>query len=351
MVAARKKVNIKDVAARAGVHASTVSRVLNPDTVSMVSVAVAERVAGIAREMGYQRSPMGLGLRTGRSYTVGVLIPDLTNPIFPPIVRGIERTLAEEGYIAVLADSDNSPENELAILDSMKSRHVDGLILATAHRQDPLVSSCIEDHIPVVLVNRSIDTHAVTEVINDDEKGISLAIEHLVALGHRRIAFVGGPRDTSTGQGRYRAFKKFWRAGQFQSGPELMVNCKAFTESEGHQGFLRLLDKHGEFSAVVAANDLLALGCYDALHERGKKCPQDISVTGFNDTPFMDRLSPPLTTVHIPMDEMGVRAAKLLLALIRDPAAQAVTVRLEPRLVIRGSTAVPQKSGLDWLWI
>ncbi len=337
-----KRINIKDVAAQAGVHASTVSRVLNPDTVSMVSVAVAEKVIKIAREMGYQPSAIAAGLRTGRSYTVGVLIPDLTNPIFPHIVRGIERTLDQEGYIAVIADSDNSRKNEHAILDSMQARRVDGLILATAHRKDALVDSCIAESIPIVLVNRTTDTHAATEVINDDEWGIGLAVEHLVQLGHRRIAFLGGPLDTSTGRDRQRAFTKYGRADRFEFDPELLVDCRAFTESEGYRGFASLLDKGREFSAVVAANDLLALGGYDALGEAGMQCPRDISVTGFNDMLFMDRLRPPLTTVHIPLDEMGVKAAELLLSLIRDPAMETTSVKLAPRLVVRGSTAAPK---------
>lgn len=339
----KKKVNIKDVAARAGVHPSTVSRVLNPATVSMVSKAVAKRVSSVALELGYKRSPMAAGLRTGRSYTVGVLIPDLTNPIFPPIVRGIERTLGEQGYIAILADSDNNLKNEQAILDSMKSRQVDGLILATAHRKDTAVSACMDEKIPLVLANRSIDrsinSHAITEVINDDEKGIGLAIDHLRAMGHSNIAYVGGPQDTSTGHGRYQAFRKIMHARQLEANPDLMVNCDAFTETEGRQGFLTLLNKGLVFSAVVAANDLLALGCYDALQDSHLRCPQDMSVTGFNDTPFMDRLSPPLTTVQIPLDEMGVTAARLLLQLIREPATQSQSIKLEPKLVVRGSTA------------
>ena len=334
----KKKVTIKDVAAKAGVHPSTVSRVLNPETASMVSKRVAKRVAGIAEKMGYKSSPMASGLRTGRSYTVGVLIPDLTNPIFPPIVRGIERSLGEEGYIAVLADSENNLKNEQAILDSMKARHVDGLILATALRKDAAVSACIDEQIPLVLVNRSIDSHAVTEVINDDEQGIKLAIEHLFELGHRRISYLGGPQETSTGRDRYRAFRKTIQAFRLEADTRLMVNCRAFTETEGHRGFLSLLSKDLPFSAVVAANDLLALGCYDALKECGLQCPGDISVTGFNDTPFMDRISPPLTTVQIPLDEMGAKAAKLLLNIIRKPEAKCQTIKLEPKLIIRGST-------------
>jgi len=342
---AKRKVNIKDVAARANVHPSTVSRVLNPETRSMVSTTVADRVLRIARQMGYARSTLASGLRTGRTHTIGVLVPDLTNPMFPPIIRGIERSLAEQGYIAILADSDNKQENEGTIVESLKARHVDGLILATAHRRDPVVARCAEDNIPLVLVNRTIDAHSVTAVINDDGHGIELAVSHLVDLGHRSIAFIGGPQDTTTGHDRYLAFRRQMKSGRFKSHADLILNCKAFTEAEGREGFLKILKKGRKFTAVVAANDLLALGCYDALLESGLDCPKDISVTGFNDMPFMDRLSPPLTSLAIPLDEIGVQAAKLLLSRIKDPEQPVRTVNLYPELIVRGSTARPPRGG------
>jgi LacI family transcriptional regulator len=335
---AKQKINIKDVAARANVHPSTVSRVLNPSTRSMVSADVADRVTRIADEMGYARSPLASGLRTGKSYTIGVIIPDLSNPVFPPVVRGIERTLATEGYIAILADSDNNPKSERAIFDSMKSRRIDGLIMATAHVEEPIVSACIEEQMPVVLVNRTTDAHDVTAVVNNDALGIQLAVSHLTGLGHRRIAFLGGPEGTSTGRDRRQAFEKQGQYDLFEMDRDLMTSCTAFTEIAGRDGMLRILHSGRNFSAVVAANDMLALGCYDALHERGLSCPDDISVTGFNDMPFVDRFSPPLTTLHIPHDELGVQAASLLLDEIRDPEFRARKVRLDPTLVVRGST-------------
>lgn len=339
---AKRSVNIKDVAAKAKVHPSTVSRVLNPGTRSMVSAAVADRVSRIADEMGYSRSTLAYGLRTGRTQTIGMVIPDLTNPLFPPIIRQLEHSLAEQGYIAVLADSDNDQKNEMAIVKSLKARNVDGLILATAHRRDSVVSACVEEHIPLVLVNRTIDAHSVTAVINDDERGIELAASHLVGLGHKSIAYLGGPQNTSTGHDRFLAFKKLMRSGMFKSHDDLIINCKAFTESEGHSGFLSILKKRRKFTAVIAANDLLALGCYDAMQERGLRCPADIAVTGFNDMPFMNRLSPPLTTLRIPHGEMGDAAAKLLLERIHNPEARVKTIKLLPELIIRGSTAAPK---------
>jgi LacI family transcriptional regulator len=119
------------------------------------------------------------------------------------------------------------------------------------------------------------------------------------------------------------------------------LNCKAFTEAEGRRGFLSILKKGRKFTAVVAANDLLALGCYDALQEFGLQCPRDMSVTGFNDMPFVDRLTPPLTSLHIPHDEIGNQAATLLMARIQNPKSSVRTVNLQPELIIRGSTAAP----------
>ena len=337
----KSKVNIKDVAAAANVHPSTVSRVLNPSTRSMVSDDVAARVTKIADDLGYARSALASGLRTGKSFTIGVIIPDLSNPVFPPVVRGIERALGAEGYIAILADSDNNPSSERAIFESMKSRSIDGLILATAHTKDPVVTACVEAQLPVVLVNRTVAAHDVNEVVNNDKLGIELAVTHLTDLGHRTIAFLGGPEDTTTGRDRRQTFERLGNDGQFNLLPELCISCDAFTESAGAQGMQAILQHKGSFTAVVAANDLLALGCYDALAGAGVNCPRDVSVTGFNDMPFVDRLSPPLTSIHIQHDELGVRAAVLLLEEIRGENTARQTIRLDPELVVRGSTAAP----------
>ncbi len=334
-----KTIGIKDVAKSAGVHASTVSRVLNPKTRNMVSREVAEKVLQIAEELGYSRNALAAGLRTRRSQTVGILIPDLTNPLFPPIVRGIQRTLWAEGYISILADTDNDPRNEKIILDRMKARHVDGMILATARRKDSTVEECIKQGIPVVLVNRTVDDDSVMAVINNDELGIRTVLTHLASLGHRQIAYIGGPQNTSTGYSRYHAFLDY--AGNFsiRVDRELVINAKAFTELAGYQALSDILKKGKKFTAVLTANDLLALGCYDALEEHQLRCPEDISVTGFNDTPFINRLSPSLTTVQIPHHDLGVQAASLLLERMHNPDSPAKLIKLEPRLIVRNSTA------------
>jgi LacI family transcriptional regulator len=335
----KARVTINEVAAKARVHASTVSRVLNEETRSMVSKPVADRVLGVARKLGYAPNPLAAGLRTRRSRTIGVLIPDLTNPVFPPIVRGIAQTMHDAGYIVVLADSNNDVREAQAIVTSLRARHVDGLILATAQREDPIVEDCVEHGIPLVLVNRSADKTPVATVATDDDLGIHLALEHLLELGHRRIAFVGGPQSTSTGYVRYRAFLAAIKERGLEIDRRMIVNGKAFSELAGKESLSKIIQTEGvKFTAVVAANDLLALGCFDALAEHGLRCPHDVSVTGFNHMPFVDRFSPSLTTVHIPHHELGVKSAELLLERIENPDVQPRTIRLRPHLVVGRST-------------
>jgi LacI family transcriptional regulator len=335
----KARVTINEVAAKARVHASTVSRVLNEETRSMVSKPVADRVLGVARKLGYAPNPLAAGLRTRRSRTIGVLIPDLTNPVFPPIVRGIAQTMHDAGYIVVLADSNNDVREAQAIVTSLRARHVDGLILATAQREDPIVEDCVEHGIPLVLVNRSADKTPVATVATDDDLGIHLALEHLLDLGHRRIAFVGGPQSTSTGYARYRAFVAAIKERGLDTDRRMIVNGKAFSEVAGKESLSKIIQTEGvKFTAVVAANDLLALGCFDALEQHGLRCPHDVSVTGFNHMPFVDRFSPSLTTVHIPHHDLGVKSAELLLERIENPEVQPRTIRLRPHLVVGRST-------------
>jgi LacI family transcriptional regulator len=331
------RITLRDVARAVGVHPSTVSRVLNPETRGMVTPEIARRVTEAARQLGYRPNPFAYSLKTNRSLMVGVLVPDLINPIFPPIIRGIESVLDGVGYTAIVANSDMQAERERTILDRMKERQVDGLILATAHREDATITGLLAEKMPLVLINRTLDSPAVDSVINGDQAGIRLAVEHLAGLGHRRIAHLAGPQDFSTGYRRLAGFIEMMRASGLDPAPERIAVCTAYAEEAGRKAMLGLLDR-ADFSAVVAANDLLALGCYDALQERGLRCPDDLSITGFNDMPLVDKLRPPLTTVHVPLYEMGAEAARMLLDRIHGTGARPRAVELEPTLTLRAST-------------
>jgi LacI family transcriptional regulator len=334
-----RRKNLADVARLAGVHASTVSRVLNPATRAMIRPAVAETVLAAVAQLGYRPHAIAASLRTRRSSTVGVLIPDLTNPLFAAIVRGIEDALGAAGYTAMLGNCDNDPARERTMLQKMRERRVDGLILATAHREDALIAECRADDIPLVLVNRTVDDRAVSAVVVDDATGIRLAIEHLAGLGHRAIAHLAGPQDLSTGRQRQRSFAKALAAAGLVADPRLVLVCRAMTEDEGRRQFAALLARGRAVTAVLAGNDLIAMGCYDELAARGLACPASMSIVGYNDIRFVDRLAPPLTTVRIPQYAMGAEAARLLLARMADPKIPVRTVTLAPELVVRGSTA------------
>ena len=335
----KPRVTIRDVAERVGVHPSTVSRVMNPETRGRITPEIVEKVTEAARTLGYTPNQTAQGLRTNRSRTIGVLIPDITNPLFPPIIRGIEDALGAAGYTAVLGNTDNEAERERDAVDNMRARQVEGLILATARRDDPIVAACIADGLPVVLVNRTADTAGVSSIVSDDVYGIGLAVNHLKDLGHRRIAHIAGPGALSTGEIRRRSFVSAMTAAGLTVDDRLIAETGAFSEDEGLRAARELIARKTPFTAIVAANDLIALGAYEALAEAYLACPDDISVTGFNDMPFVDRLTPPLTTVRIPHYEMGREAARRLLELIGTPNAPPRTETLRPELIVRGSTA------------
>lgn len=339
----RTPVTLREVAARAGVHPSTASRALNERTRPTVNTATAARVALAAKKLGYQPNSLARGLRTKRTLTVGMLLPDLTNPLFPPIVRGIEDRLGARGYTLILANTDNNAAKERALLDVMAARRVDGLILATARRQSPIFENVFASGMPVVLVNRTTDNAAVASVAGDDHAGIGLAVRHLVSLGHRRIAFVGATRAVSTGLGRYQSFLSWIQSEGLEVDHELIVFAEWFKEEPGAAAFRELLDRKRDFTAVVAGNDLIALGCYEVVRELGLRVPADISVVGYNDIPFSDKFSPPLTTVRSQDYQIGFNAAGLLLDSIDGVDVSAVSLRLTPTLVVRESTGHPSR--------
>jgi LacI family transcriptional regulator len=335
------RATLRDVARLAGVHPATASRALNVETRSLVNQETAQRVLRAAKEVGYRPNPIARGLKTNRSYTVGVLIPDLTNPLFPPILRGIEDRLEVAGYTSLIANTDNDPERELLDTQAMRARQVDGIIAATARRDHGLLDEVVAAGLQLVLVNRWLPGIPISSATADDRRGQRLAVEHLIELGHRMIAHIAGPLDYSTGFDRHEGFLAAMEEAGLHPDPDLIVVSEAFTESEGARLCGRLLDGGGDFTAVAAANDLLALGCLDMFAERGVDCPGEISVVGFNDMPFAARFQPPLTTIHIPHYKIGSAAAELMLERLQGADGEPRHIRLEPTLVVRSSTSAP----------
>ena len=226
-------VTLRDVAVSAGVHPATASRALNPETRILVSEDTARRVLDAAEALGYSPNPVARSLRTRRSHTVGVLIPDLNNPLFPPIVRGLEDRLAAAGYVALIGNTDSDDKRERMVFEQMRARHVDGLVLATARLHHPLLAEASRAELPVVLINRLAQDYSFPSVSVDNERGVRMAVGHLAALGHRRIAHIAGPQEMSTGLSRYRGFVTAMESSGLPVDSDLVVFAKAFTVEEG----------------------------------------------------------------------------------------------------------------------
>jgi LacI family transcriptional regulator, galactose operon repressor len=333
---------LRDVAAEARVHPATASRALNPETRILVSEDTARRVTAAAERLGYRPNPVARSLRTRRSHTVGVLIPDLNNPLFPPIVRGLEDKLAAAGYVALIGNTDADADRERTLFEQMRARHVDGFAMATATLHDQLLADAAEVGVPVVLMNRLAPDYSFPSVSVDNEQGARMAVSHLARLGHTRIAHIAGPQEASTGLSRLRGFRDGMAAHELKVDESLIVYAARYTVEEGIRCCRELLARYPGFTAVAAANDMLAVGCYTAFDERSVRCPDDISLIGFNDMPFIDRLKPPLTTVRFPHYQLGTEAAQLLLERISGGEGPVKILYLAPELVVRGSTSTQQ---------
>jgi len=335
---------LRDVARAAGVHLATASRALNEETRWMVNEATADRVIQAAKRLRYEPNPIARGLATNRSYTIGAVVPDFTNPLFPPIARGIQDRLEAAGYTPLIVNTDNDPDRELLGMRAMRARQVDGIISATARRDHSNLDEVLDAGVEVVLVNRWLPDVPVSSATADDTLGQRLGVEHLLTLGHRRIGYLSAPLDYSTGYERHEAFHAAMRDAGLEVSPDLVMVGDSLSDSEGARLTAAMLDGGAVPTAIATANDLLALGCLDVLTERGLHCPRDISVTGFGDMPFAARFQPPLTTVRIPQYDIGAAAAELMVERLRHPGTEPKHVRLEPELVVRESTA-PSRDG------
>jgi len=325
------------VARAAGVHPGTASRALNPLTRDQVSRETTRRVARAADRLGYVPNATARGLRTARTYIAAMIVPDITNPLFPPMVRAAEQVLSRAGYTLVLTDTDHDAATERRQVEQLRARGADGFIIATARWEDPLLADLA---VPAVLINRNTASADLPYVGADERAGITLAVDHLVARGHRRIAYLAGPPDTSTGRERAAAFRQAMRGHGLPIARGQVRPCTAYTEAAGVTAARALLAAGRADSAILAGNDLIAFGVLSELARAGIDCPADVSVIGFNDLPMVDKLTPPLTTVRLPLADMGRRAAQILLAEIEgtEPAGPAGPSLLGVELAVRGST-------------
>lgn len=338
------RVTIIDVARAASVHPSTVSRVLNAREDLAVLPETRARVIAVAKKLGYRPSLLARSLRLQRTFTLGMLVANITNPLFPGMIKGVDDTGHARGYNLVLCNTEDNPEREATYLRVLEQWHVDGLLIASSFTSDTTLAALRRERFPFVLVNRGTRSTENLSVQPDNRQGMAQAVEHLFGLGHRRIGLLAGPQSTTTGQERLEGGRAALRSHRIRLDDHLVVVSEAFQEENGYRAGRRLLRTAEPPTAVICANDLIALGLLRAAREVGLAVPADLSIVGFNDIPRSDLLDPPLTTVHVPQHEMGVRAANLLIAAIEGEPIERKRDILPTRLIVRGSTAAPAKA-------
>jgi LacI family transcriptional regulator len=332
----QRPTRLRDVADAAGVDASVASRVLNGDARLSVRNETRHRVLEAAERLSYRPNRAALALKTARTMAMGMVVPDLANPAFALIALGAEKRAAVAGYTLMLARG-SIP----ASLADLQGR-VDGLLVAAA-TSETVYRRPLFGGIPAVLVNRE-EPGEIASVIVDDEAGAALAVRHLIELGHRRIGHVAGPQDADTARRRLRGYRAAIRAGGVEAPPEWVAET-SYDEAAGHLAAARLLRLRPRPTALFAANIRIAIGTLSAVRRARLRVPEDVSVIGLDDTPLASYLDPPLTTVRMPLEELGSVAVDSLLREIGGRRAESVMVDIPPELVVRGSAAPPPLDG------
>jgi DNA-binding LacI/PurR family transcriptional regulator len=327
-------VTIKDVAARADVSVSTVSRAFTMP--GLVREPTRRRVLDIAREMGYQPNRAARGLVTSKTGNIGLVVPDLANPFFGAVLKGAHVRAREADYLVFLANTEESPRMEEELIRAMV-KQVDGIVLASSRMTDEQLEQVLSGT-PTVLLNRRVP--GVPAVLMDSADGVRQAVEHLAALGHRRIAFLGGPRTSWSNRERRRGLRAVTR----QLGVEA-VELGPFAPQ--FEAGLQAADLSlaADVTAVLAFNDLMALGVLNRLSQRGVAVPAELSVVGFDNIAMSGMTTPPLTTVDMPMQLSGRAGVDLLLELLARPVDGAdprFQRMLGTQLLVRSSTAPPR---------
>lgn len=332
-------VTIKDVAKAAGVSPSTVSRALNNSP--LISEKTRTHVRQVAEMLGYERNELARGLVTGASKALGLIVPDIANPFFAEIAKGVSDVAHAHGYGVLLCTTEGDLTREARYLRFLRGKRVDGLILTAVTADDPNVSELLNSPIPFILVSRLVRGLDVPFVIGDDRLGARLVIEHLVKLGHRAIAFIGGPADVQSSQDRMSEFLKVLKEYGLSVRRGWAVFAD-FTQAAGREAAQRLLQSRPRPTAIFAANDVIALGVMEAAESLGVSIPEDLSLVGYDDISYAALPRIQLTTVAQPAYAMGQIATEYLLAVYKENEQELLQCMLPPRLVIRKTTAPPR---------
>ena len=326
-------VTIKHVSELAGVSQATVSRVVNGTT--RVSHDKKLKVEKAIKELGYRPNSIAQALASSRTGSVGVVVPELGGSFFSGILQSIEGHLRRLGYHAVVTAGSNTEQGQRESVEFLLGRRVDALILHTQQLCDDYLIALEAKGIPIVLINRVIPEMQASCIDIDNEEGARLATQYLLQKGHKRIACITGPLDKSDARGRLQGYRRALEEAGLVYNPAI-VSEASFTEETGVSAMQKLLRRGGHFTAVFASNDHMAFGAFEVLKREGFSVPEDVSLVGFDNVLFARYLTPGLTTVNFPIEEMSIEAVQLTIQKLSKNKCD-VNFQLSPVLVVRNS--------------
>jgi LacI family transcriptional regulator len=329
---------LRDVAALAEVDPSVVSRVLSNDPRLTITPATRQRVRDAIKRLDYRPNMQARGLRLRRTWTIGFVLPDMGNPVYVQIVQGAQVRADEAGYALAVGSPLDGQSIDLTFARLLEERRFDGLLVASGLVEDSKMLALTSGGAPVVIVNRRV-RGIESSVILDDAAGAETATTHLLELGHTRIAHIGGPKDVDTSIRRSQGFRAAAEARGITD--YVIVDAQGYPVQAGYEAAMRLLGGPGKVTGIFAANVMLALGAIRAARVQGCRVPDDLSVVALHDFPLAEFIEPPLTTVAMPLRELGARAVEMLLARIDGAPGEGTMLTTPPRLVIRASSAPP----------
>lgn len=332
----KKKASLIDVARKAKVNISTVSRTINQT--GKIGAETQERVRKVMRELGYKPNRVARRLRTtdGKTHLLGLIIPNIQNIFFADLARGVEDVAYANNFAVLLCNYDEDPAKEAFYLDVMQAESVDGIILPPIQEDDPAVLRIVQSGTPVVCVDRSLANKTLDKVEVDNHRGAYEAVEHILAQGHRRIGIICGPTDSSTSRERLRGYRDAHASAGIPVRTEL-IRYGDYKQGSGQKLTEEMLNLPEPPTALFVCNGLMTTGALETIHQRGLKIPKQIAIVGFDEMPLAAVFNPPLTVVRQPAYEVGKSAAELLLKRLDDPKRPATSLRLLPTLMMRKS--------------
>jgi LacI family transcriptional regulator len=337
-----RSVTQRDVARVAGVHRATVSRALDPRRRGLLDPSTVKRVTDAAEGLGYMPNALARGLKTNRSFVIGVAVPDVSSPSSAPLVGALESALRDAGYTALVASTRDEPETLTSVTQELAARRVDGIVLATAKSAGFALKALRVGETPIVVVGAAPPDDTCPSVSIDHRLGAQIALSHLIRLGHTRIGLIAERRSSSLGAAHHEAYEQTLAAAGLPLEPGLIEIAEPTRALAAAEACSALFYRGSSPTAILAMNDGAALGCYAALAEFGLKVPADVSIVGYGNMPYGRYVSPSLTTVSLPLSAVGKEAAAQVLRLLHAEAGSQVgRVQLQPHLVHRHSTAPP----------